>query len=352
MKKPIALLMALVMLLALCACGNTAAPAKTAPAESQGAESQPTEAAGKDSVIWKISCIDAEGSDYMNAFTDMWKRIETETDGYIKVEMYYSSQLGEESEVLEGIQLGTIQGAQMATSVMANYSEYFYVNDLPFLFENFDHCDAFMKTESAKTMSESLEEYGFYVWYWGILGYKQPNLNKSCITSLEDCKGLKWRVMDTAVQVKTVESLGANPVVIAYNEVYSALGNNTIDCWMNDAVAFKNLSTYEVAPYFTEIPLFTSMQTCVVSKAAYDALPEEYQQVVHDVIMEEEPQVIRTAWAQNQATLDVLKEDGFKEWYAIKDVAPFFEAVQPVYDWMESEYPATAEIIATINELR
>lgn len=211
MKKLIALLLTFVMLIALCACGSTAAPTN-----DPGLTENTTSA---ESVVWKISCVDAEGSDYMKAFTAMWERIEKETNGYIDVELYYSSSLGEEADVLEGMQIGTIQGAQMATSVMANYSEYFYVNDLPFLFESPEHCEAFLKTDAAKTMSQSLEEYGFYVWYWGILGYKQPNLNKSCIKTLDDCKGLKWRVMDTAVQVKTVEALGANPVVIAYNEV-------------------------------------------------------------------------------------------------------------------------------------
>lgn len=341
MKKLVAFLLALTMMFALCACGQTAAPAQESTQES-----------AQEGVVWKISCVDAEGSDYMNAFTDMWKRIETETNGYIKIEMYYSNSLGDEPEVLEGMQLGTIQGAQMATSVMANYSEYFYVNDLPFLFESFDHCDAFMKTEAAQTMSESLEDSGFYVWYWGILGYKMPNLNKGCIKTLDDCKGLKWRVMDTAVQVKTVESLGANPVVIAYSEVYSALGNNTIDAWMNDAVAFKNLSISEVAPYFTEIPLFTSMQTCVVSKAAYDALPSEYQEIVKNIILEDEPNVIRASWKQNQTVLDTLKKEGFKESYIVEDIKPFFDAVQPVYEWMTSEYPVTAEIIDAINALR
>lgn len=141
-------------------------------------------------------------------------------------------------------------------------------------------------------------------------------------------------------------------MVIAYNEVYSALGNNTIDAWMNDAVAFKNLSTPEVAPYFTQIPLFTSMQTCVISKAAFDKLPAEIQEIVYNVIMEDEPEVIRTSWKQNSAIEEDLKANAFKEYYIVEDVAPFFEAVQPVYTWMESEHPATAEIIAAINELR
>lgn len=352
MKKLVAVLLALTMVFALCACGQTPTTAPAATAAPAAEAAPKADAPADKSVVWKISCIDAEGSDYMNAFTDMWKRIESESNGYIKVEMYYSASLGEETEVLEGMQLGTIQGAQMATSVMANFSDYFYVNDLPFLFENSEHCEAFMKTDAAKKMSQSLEEDGLCVWYWGILGYKMPNLNKACIKSLDDCKGLKWRVMDTAVQVKTVECLGANPVVIAYNEVYSALGNNTIDCWMNDAVAFKNLSTPEVAPYFTEIPLFTSMQTCVVSKAAYDALPEEYQKLVYDIIMEDEPEVIKASWGQNQAILDTLKSDGFKESFTVEDVSPFFEAVQPVYEWMTTEYPATAEIIDAINALR
>ena len=349
MKKLIALLMALVMVFSLCACGAKEEAPAAAPAEDAASAE---EAAPKASVVWKISTVDNEGSDYMKAFTAMWERVEKETNGYIDVEMYYANSLGDEPSVLEGIQLGTIQGAQMATSVMANYSDYFYVNDLPFLFENPEHCEAFMQTDAAKKMSESLEEDGFCVWYWGILGYKQPNLNKACIKSLEDCKDLKWRVMDTAVQVKTVESLGANPVVIDYSEVYSALGNNTIDAWMNDAVAFKNLSIPEVAPYFTQIPLFASMQTCVVSKAAFDALPAEYQEIVKNVIMEEEPNVIRASWNQNSAIEESLKADGFEEYFVVEDVAPFFEAVQPVYQWMEETYPATAEIIAAINELR
>lgn len=351
MKKLIALLMALVMVFSLCACGakeEAPAAAPAAPAEAPAEEAAPAE----EGVVWKISTVDVEGTPTMNAFTAMWERIEEETNGYIDIEMYYANSLGDEPSVLEGMQLGTIHGAQMATSVMANYSEYFYVNDLPFLFESPEHSEAFMKTDAAKKMSESLEEDGFCVWYWSILGYKQPNLTKGCITSLEDCKNLKWRVMDTAVQVKTVESLGANPVVIAYSEVYSALGNNTIDAWMNDAVAFKNLSTPEVAPYVTEIPLFASMQTCVVSKAAYDALPAEYQEIVYNVIMEEEPEVIRIAWEQNKAIEDSLKAEALEEVYTVEDVTPFFEAVQPVYTWMEETYPATAEIIAAINELR
>ena len=112
MKKLIALLLTFVMLIALCACGSTAAPAN-----DPGLTENTTSA---ESVVWKISCVDAEGSDYMKAFTAMWERIEKETNGYIDVELYYSSSLGEEAELLEGMQIGTIHGAQMATSVIAN----------------------------------------------------------------------------------------------------------------------------------------------------------------------------------------------------------------------------------------
>ena len=123
MKKLIALLMALVMVFSLCACGakeEAPAAAPAAPAEAPAEEAAPAEA----SVVWKISTVDNEGSDYMNAFTAMWERIEKETNGYIDVEMYYANSLGDEPSILEGMQLGTIQGAQMATSVMANYSDY------------------------------------------------------------------------------------------------------------------------------------------------------------------------------------------------------------------------------------
>jgi tripartite ATP-independent transporter DctP family solute receptor len=303
-------------------------------------------------VVWKFSAIDVETSDYIKAYRAMWDRVEKETKGAIRVEIYDLNQLGDEPDVLQSLQTGTIQAAQMATTVLSGYSSLFNVNDLPFVFNDFDHSDRFAKTLEAQKMSKSLEKNGFYVWYWAVLGFRQPNLRKQPIRTIDDFKGLKWRTMESPIQIETMKLLGAIPVTIAYSEVYNALSMGVVDAWMNDGVAFKNLSIYEVAPYYTDIPLFASMQTCVVSKKAFDSLSPENQKIVKRILQEDLPGVIRTSWNQNRAVLEDLKKNYFKESTVITDLAPYLERVRPVYDNLVKKYPECKEIIDAINRVR
>ena len=258
----------------------------------------------KGSVTWRFSAVDAATSDYIKAYRAMWDRVERETGGAIKVEIYDLNQLGDEPDVLQSLQGGTIQAAQMATTVLSGYSDLFNVNDLPFIFDDFDHSDRFARTPEAQKMSKDLEKNGFYVWYWAVLGYRQPNLVKKPLQTVNDFQGLKWRTMESPIQINTMKALGAIPTTIAYSEVYNALNMGVVDAWMNDGIAFKNLSTFEVAPYYTDIPLFASMQTCVVSKKAFDALSAENQKIVKNILLEDLPGVIRVSWNQNAAFLE------------------------------------------------
>ena len=239
----------------------------------------------------------------------------------------------------------------MATSVLAGYSDIFAITDMPFLFDNFAHSDRFTKTEEFVEMNKTLENSGLYLWYWSILGYKQPNLVKSVITNPQDCVGLKWRTMENPVQIGTVRALGAIPITIAYSEVYNALQMGVADAWMNDAIAFKNLSTYEVAPYSTELPLFASCQTMIVSKRAFDALLPENQAIVRRIIDQEMPGVIGAARKQNDILVEELKTK-FKGYYVVKDPAPYLKLVQSVYTDFLAKYPQCKKYIDAINRVR
>ena len=141
-------------------------------------------------------------------------------------------------------------------------------------------------------------------------------------------------------------------MVVAYSEIYSALDTGVVDAWMNDGIAFKNLSIAEVAPYYTDMPLFASTQTCIVSKKSLEALDEETRGVVETVVKEEMPGVVKAGWEQNRAVLDELKKDAFKEYSVVEDTAPYLEKVQSVYDNLVTEYPDCQKYIDAINEVR
>lgn len=309
-------------------------------------------AADNKQILWKFSTFDAKDSDYAMAYKAMWDKLEKETNGSLHVEMYYLGQLGNESDLLQGLQTGSLEAAQIGAALLAGYSDAFNVGDLPFLFDDYNHADRFAKTAAAKEMNESLEKSGLYVWYWNIIGYRQPNLVKGIINQPSDFKGLKWRTMDSPIQIKTMSALGAVPIILPYSEIYNALKTGVVNGWMNDGVAFKNLSIYEVAPYYTDIPLFASTQTCVISKKAFDALPANIQKVVKKVVSEELPDVIRTGWKQNRAILENLVTTKFKGSSKVTDTAPYRKLVQPVYDQLVKQFPVCQKYIDEINKVR
>lgn len=363
MKKKYLVLLIAILLVSLIfagiSCKEETATEEVIEETTEGVESVQEEEATEEtleepvqSVTWKFSMFDATGTDYYNAFRAMWDRIEEETGGEVKVEIYPLGQLGGEADLIQGMQTGTLDAAQMAVSLFGGIEPAFKVEALPFIFNDFDHADRFMQTDEAKEMNASLEDDGLLVWYWSILGFRQPNLIKGPINSPEDFKGLKWRTMEVEMQIDTMAALGATPIPLPYDEVYNALKMGVVDAWMNDAVAFKNLSTFEVAPYHTDMPLFSSSQACVISKASFDALSEKSQEIVKAVVQEESPGVVKAAWDQNRAQLQELIDNEFKESTKVVDVAPYLELVQPVYDKLLQEYPETKKYIDAINRVR
>ncbi len=303
-------------------------------------------------VVWKFSTFDSKESQYANAYRKMWDRVEEETNGKLKVVLYDLGQLGNESDLLQGLQTGSLESAQIGAALLAGYSDVFNVGDLPFLFDDYDHGHRFAQTPEAREMNKSLEKSGLLVWYWNIIGYRQPNLTKDVIKKPEDFKGVKWRTMDSPIQIKTMSALGAIPIVVAYSEIYNALNTGVVDAWMNDGVAFRNLSIHEVAPYYTDIPLFASTQTCVISKKAFDALPLDLQEVVQRVVTEELPGVIKAGWDQNRLVLDDLVKTKFKDSTKITDVTPYLNLVEPVYKDLVKKYPSCQKYIDAINLAR
>lgn len=353
MKKKLSFLLAAVMVLAAVTLSGCAK-------EDDGGKSDlgSTSTSQKNSetevkpIVWKFSTFDAEGTDYFNAYRTMWDRVEKETNGRLKIEMHPLGVLGGEADLLQNLQTGNLEAAQIGCALLAGYEDAFNVGDLPFIFDDFDHADRFAQTEEAQAMNAALEDDGFLVWYWSVLGYRQPNLVNGVINSPDDFKGLKWRTMEVPVQMDTMKALGAIPVAVPYNDVYNALQTHLVDAWMNDGVAFKNLSTYDVAPYYCDIPLFASTQTCVISKKAFDALDPELQEIVERVVRQDLPGVIKVAWNQNTAQLEELKENNFKDWTKVEDTTPYLELVQPVYDNLVEQYPECQTYIDAINRVR
>ncbi|WP_325228347.1 TRAP transporter substrate-binding protein [Oscillibacter sp.] len=342
MKLLSGMLLLLVLLGMLTACGSTP-PAETnapgpAPEEKQERpESQAPEAPAKQ-VTWKMASNVIEGSDWAAAFEEMWARIEEETKGEVHVEMFYNGALGSEADVLQNLQTNNIQAAQISFSLLAQFEPEWNVMDMPFLFTSQEQLDKFNATEEAQELYARFQNYGIWFNYVGLLGFRYPDMVKAPIVTPDDLKGTTFRVMDNAIQMATLEAFGATPITVPVGDVYNALKMGVCDGWCGDAVAIQVRTAYEPAPYVSSVPLFPVTLGCLLSTEALDALTPESRETVIRIYSEMMPGVMSRAWDENLQIIKDLANEGKCEFVEVEDISAFQEKVTPVLDQARVDY--------------
>lgn len=155
--------------------------------------------------------------------------VESGTKGKLKVKQFPSSALGGEREVLEGIQLGTIEAAIVSTGAVSNFVPEVGVTDIPFLFRDVQHARSVLDGKIGQDLLAKFQPRGIVALAWGEQGFRHITNSKHPIVKPEDVKGLKLRTMENPVHITAFRALGAAPTPMAWPEVTGALQQHTID---------------------------------------------------------------------------------------------------------------------------
>jgi len=357
MKKFLALTLAMLMALSLVACGGGTEEApkeeEKAPVEEQAPEKEEAPVEAK---IMKIAgtMSQAETDGEYNGTKEFARLVEEYTGGSIKVEIYPSSQLGGQTEFSEGVMMGSIEACVLGPSYFGVIDPFMYFLEMPFLFEDLDHARALFEGESdAKAEIDShLEAMGLI--QVGTL-YRSPRIwcnNVRPMKTIEDSKGVKMRTPESPISTLTVTAMGANPVTVAWSEVYTGLQSGLTDGVENAITEIYNNNMHEVVKYCTETNHMLNSQGIIVSKAWFDGLTADEQ----DAIMKAGQAA--TEWRAKQLNGEVENAwKGFEE-KGIEiirqgefDTAPFVEANQVVYKEYYDNGSFTTEFIDSIRAL-
>jgi C4-dicarboxylate-binding protein DctP len=178
-------------------------------------------------------------------------RVNAEMDGTMCMEVFPSSQLYNDDQVLEAMLQGNVQLAAPSLSKFEAFTKQFRIFDLPFMFKNIDAVDAFQASEAGQAMMDSMQRRGLQgLAYWHN-GMKQFSANKPLI-SPSDASGLKFRVQPSDVLVAQMEALGASPQPMAFSEVYGALQTGVVDGQENTWSNIFGQKFFEVQDGITE----------------------------------------------------------------------------------------------------
>lgn len=211
------------------------------------------------------------------------KLVEAESKGEIVVDLYPNKQLGNAAEMLNGVAAGTIE---MSTTNMNSFATIYKDSmalSCPGLFSNEAEVDAVMETPWAKEYFKKMAEAtNVLVLSARSNGMRCFTTSNKKLTTVDSAKGVTWRVMESPLSVKMVESIGANAVPMAGSEMYTAMQNGTVDGQENPIAAIVNDRTYEVQKYMVVDNHMASIVAYTLTYDFYTSLPAELQKVIDD----------------------------------------------------------------------
>ena len=283
MKKFLALIMALCMILSLCACGAKEEAPAAAPAEKEEAaapEAAPAVEEKKIELVYAgIKTDEDPASIAMNVFKE---EVEKNSDS-ITVKVYTNGALGQLNDLLSGMTDGTID---MMHNTLTCYpwvagAEAFNVVAAPFLFSDNAELEAFLATEEVQGWFDSIAENSGVrcIMAAGELMPRELTATKP-IASAEDFKGLKIRTAESAIVQATMKQLGATPIVVAFADLYMALRQGTVDAQEMPFMNTVNASLYEVQDYYMQTDYIRDVSAIFMSNETWNSMSAEQQAVV------------------------------------------------------------------------
>ena len=332
MKRSISIILAAILAVSmLTACGQT--PAATTAAAAQAA-AETTKAPEKPAEVinMKLATVGNPGDGIMAGCEHFANNIGSETGGAVAVEVFPSSQLGGYTDYISGLQMGSLQIAEIDASVLSSVAPKFSIFGLPYISSNLDSLQGVLKGEAGEILNKDLKDNaGLMVIGWICRPARSVYSSKGPINSVEDFEGLKIRTMESAPMLRAMELLGAKATPIPTAERYLALQTKVVDAAENNLVEINNAKEYEVTKYLS-LTEHIMQPTCICISAKYfDSLPADVQAKVLSVGEAAGDKGTETDWALVDVARGKLEEQGMII-NEIHDKTPFKEKVAPLYE--------------------
>ncbi len=267
MKKVLSILLILVMVFTLAACGGDKTPAGT----TEG-----------DQIVIKIGHTDSSSRSTNVAGEWLNDYLSEATDGRITVEMYPDGQAGDDPDIAAGVKLGTVtMYFGLASVISAIVGDEASCVDLPYLYTSYDAwVEGTFENGGLELFNKALEGSGYYCLDMLYNGMRNVISNQKVYHNPSDLKGQKVRIAQNELNVLIWQAMGANPTPMAWGEVITSLSQKTVDALDHSIGVFNDFKIYEMAPYVTITNHCSSPYPLVCSTEWLDSLSQEDKDLI------------------------------------------------------------------------
>ena len=323
--------------LALTACGGSGSSTAASTASSAAASTAPAGDAAAAASDPKVTLVYAEVNPLDTIVgqtgSHFKEKVEELTGGSVVVDVQASGVLGSENDVLDAILGGSTSidisriSAFALTSYGCNKSK---LLSIPFTFENRAHFWNFANSDLAPEFLNEPQELGLPVRgiFYGEEGFRHF-FTVNPVSGIDDFKGLKLRVSNDPVMNGLVEGLGANPTVVSFGELYSALQTGVVDGAEQPIANYKSNAFPEVANNLILDGHTLGAVQAVITDNAWNKLTENQQAAVMEAAADTQAFNADLSETAENKVLDELKSSGCNV-VDVPDKTPWQEACAKV----------------------
>ena len=302
-------------------------------------------------IVFKVGVNNPATHPMGQAWAKFGEILNQKSDGRLQLDIYYGGQLGSKATCLQGLQTGVIDMYMITPNVLADYgAEKLKVLSFPYIFKSIEHARAFEQTSAADDLLNYIQESGTRMvglgWYQDLP--RNYFFSKDIVSNLSQMKGLKIRAQSSSIDLETIKSLGANPVTVAFSELYSALQTGIVDGAEQPYTGFYSNQFQEV----TKSMILDNHQIIpsigLISEITWNKLSDSDKQLVKECFKESSDYwdgLIDTAAVELK---QAIQDAGVKV-IEPTDKAEWRDAVQPVYDKYGEEYASIINSISSVQ---
>ena len=259
------------------------------------------------------------------------KEVEAASQGAYRVDLYHSSQLGDDREMMEALRLGNQEMTCPATAPVAGFVKEYRVLDLPYLFPSNEVMHKVLNGPPGQELLKKLDSVGLHGLVYLPEGFRNLTNSRRAVATPADLKGLKIRTMENPIHLAAFRAWGANPTPMPFGEVFSAMEQKVVDGQENPTTVPYFGKFYEVQKYYSHTEHFAAPYILMISKKFWDGIGPADRQVFEAAAQKAYAFHKDYSAKNNAEILEKLKSVMTVTILTPEQKQQFFEAAQPVY---------------------
>lgn len=260
--------------------------------------------------VAKIGHLESESQSRHVMLEKVAKLVSERTNGDVEFQIFPQSQLGNQRQMTEGVQLGTIEATVAPAAFLGGFNPAVSILDIPYLLpDDEDQSQALRAGPFGQAILHSFDDKGVVAIALWPNGRKSFTSNAP-LASIADFAGQKFRVMDSKVLIEQFNALGASAISLPFSELYTSLQTGVVDGEENPTDTISNMKFYEVQKHLVVSEHGAMEDVVLFNPAWWEALPEAYRTLITDTFVEVIPELRAHKAAAAVTALKTIKDSG------------------------------------------